>query len=162
MTPSMDKPVISAVPADKARSWLLIPGTKSEIFTAAAESDADTIILDLEDAVAPAAKSSARAAVVAWLRGGGSAWVRINDFTTPFWAEDLAALRGIPGLEGVMLAKTESGGQIEATANRMHLDNRIVALIESAVGLEAAPEIARTKAPSGSPSVVEIFAETPA
>jgi citrate lyase subunit beta/citryl-CoA lyase len=44
-----------------------------------------------------------------------------------------------------MLAKTESGAQIEASASRLDPGSRIMALIESAVGLEAAPEIARAE-----------------
>ncbi|MGB3372157.1 MAG: aldolase/citrate lyase family protein, partial [Rhodococcus sp. (in: high G+C Gram-positive bacteria)] len=79
----------------------------------------------------------------AWLEAGNSAWVRINDATTSFWADDLAALSGLRGLAGVMLAKTESGSQVEATAARLAPGTRILALVESAVGLEAAPEIAR-------------------
>ncbi|MBM7414940.1 MULTISPECIES: CoA ester lyase [Nocardiaceae] len=156
MTTFLENPVLSGVAADKARSWLLVPASKPELFTPAAESAVDAVILDIEDAVAPAAKPAAREAVVAWLRAGGRAWVRINDATTPYWADDLDALRGIDTLEGVMLAKTESGSQVEATADRLagrpdagrdgQDGCRIVALVESAMGLEAAPEIARAEA----------------
>lgn len=146
MTTFMDKPVLNPVAADRARSWLLVPGGKPDTFTAAAESAADAIILDIEDAVAPAAKPTARRDVVEWLRAGGRAWVRVNDATTPYWADDLDALRGIDTLEGVMLAKTESGSQVDATAERLGDGCRIVALVESAMGLEASPEIARADA----------------
>ncbi|WP_425528668.1 HpcH/HpaI aldolase/citrate lyase family protein [Rhodococcus maanshanensis] len=132
-----------AAPPDLARSWLLVPATKPENFTPAAESGVDAVILDLEDAVSPPAKPAARDRVVEWLGRGGSAWVRINDATTPYWADDLAALSAAPGLAGVMLAKTESGNQADATADRLPEGTRILALIESAMGLEAAPEIAR-------------------
>ncbi|MBP1158108.1 citrate lyase subunit beta/citryl-CoA lyase [Rhodococcus sp. PvR099] len=132
-----------AAPPDLARSWLLVPATKPEAFTPPAESGVDAVILDLEDAVSPPAKPAARARVVEWLSRGGSAWVRINDATTPYWADDLAALAAAPGLAGVMLAKTESGNQVDATADRLPEGTRILALIESAMGLEAAPEIAR-------------------
>ncbi|MBY6540908.1 CoA ester lyase [Rhodococcus sp. BP-349] len=146
MTTFLENPVLSGVAADKARSWLLVPASKPELFTPAAESAVDAVILDIEDAVAPGAKPAARDAVVSWLRAGGRAWVRINDATTPYWADDLDALRGIDTLEGVMLAKTESGSQVEATADRLGHGCRIVALVESAMGLEAAPEIARAEA----------------
>lgn len=146
MTTFMEKPITIAVAARDARSWLLVPASKPEMFTAAAESAVDAVILDVEDAVSPHAKPAARDAVVAWLRAGGRAWVRINDATTPYWADDLDALRGIDTLEGVMLAKTESGSQVDATAERLGEGTPIVALIESAVGLEAAPEIARADA----------------
>jgi citrate lyase subunit beta / citryl-CoA lyase len=43
--------------------------------------------------VDPSQKDQARGNVVEWLSGGGKAWVRINDATSPFWADDLAGLR---------------------------------------------------------------------
>ncbi|CAM3210523.1 CoA ester lyase [Prescottella defluvii] len=125
---------------DLARSWLLASATKPDSF--ARPEHVDALILDLEDAVTPDRKPDARTAVTEWLSGGGEAWVRINDATTAYWEEDLRALSGLPGLQGVMLAKTESGGQVEATTELLP-DTPILALIESAVGLEAAPEIAR-------------------
>ncbi len=143
MTTFMETPVTSGVAPERARSWLLVPASKPDTFAAAVESEVDAVILDIEDAVAPKAKPAARDAVVAWLEAGNSAWVRINDATTSFWADDLAALSGLRGLAGVMLAKTESGSQVEATAARLAPGTRILALVESAVGLEAAPEIAR-------------------
>jgi len=73
----------------------------------------------------------------------GTPRVRINDATTSFWAEDLAALAGVGTLAGIMLAKTESGSQVDATAMRLPAGTRILALVESAVGLEAVAEIAR-------------------
>ncbi|MDJ0391905.1 CoA ester lyase [Rhodococcus sp. G-MC3] len=139
----METPVTSGVAPERARSWLLVPATKPETFSTATESDVDAVILDIEDAVAPGAKPAARNAVVAWLEAGNSAWVRVNDATTSFWADDLAALSGLAGLAGIMLAKTESGSQVEATAARLAKGTRILALVESAMGLEATPEIAR-------------------
>nr|WP_176459304.1 MULTISPECIES: CoA ester lyase [unclassified Rhodococcus (in: high G+C Gram-positive bacteria)] len=143
MTTFMETPVASGVAPDRARSWLLVPATKPETFGDAVASGVDAVILDIEDAVAPAKKPAAREAVVRWLGEGNSAWVRINDATTSYWADDLAALSGLPGLVGVMLAKTESGGQVEATAARLAPGTPILALVESAMGLEAATEIAR-------------------
>jgi citrate lyase subunit beta/citryl-CoA lyase len=128
-----------------ARSWLLVPGNVPERFEPAATSPADAVVLDLEDAVAAEGKAAARAGVVEWLRGGGRAWVRINDTTTPSWCDDVDALAGVPGLEGVMLAKAESGQQVDATADALPDGTRILVLIESAMGLEAAPEIARAE-----------------
>nr|WP_296767529.1 CoA ester lyase [Rhodococcus sp. (in: high G+C Gram-positive bacteria)] len=143
MTTFMETPVTSGVSPERARSWLLVPATKPEAFSAAVESEVDAVILDIEDAVAPNAKPAARDAVVAWLEAGNSAWVRVNDATTSFWADDLAALSGLKGLAGIMLAKTESGSQVEASAARLADGTRILALVESAMGLEATPEIAR-------------------
>ncbi len=83
--------------------------------------------------------------MVNWLTSGGKAWVRINDATSPFWADDLAGLRGTPGLLGVMLAKTESADQVTESYHRMDGKTPVVALVESALGIEEANHIARAQ-----------------
>ena len=65
------------------RSWLFTPATKPDRFDRAAGAGADALIIDLEDAVAPADKASARQAALDWLavpgKGGGILRaVRIN------------------------------------------------------------------------------------
>lgn len=88
------------------RSFLFVPGHRSDRFAKAVASGADAVILDLEDAVAPDAKQSARDAVQGWLAAGGKALVRINAADTPWFAHDLAMLRALPQA-GVMLAKAD-------------------------------------------------------
>ncbi|RNE66997.1 HpcH/HpaI aldolase/citrate lyase family protein [Cryobacterium tepidiphilum] len=134
-----------SVAADIARSWLLVPASRPETFDSAARSRADAIILDIEDAVDPKNKPEARTHVVDWLKQGGKAWVRINDVTSPFWADDLEALSGIDNLLGVMLAKTESADQVSETSARLGGSVPVVALVESALGIEEATSIARAK-----------------
>ncbi|WGW11976.1 CoA ester lyase [Saxibacter everestensis] len=134
-----------SVPADISRSWLLVPGTKPELFSPAMDSAADQIILDIEDAVDPKLKPRARTDVAQWLSNGSEGWVRINDASTAFWADDIAELRGKKGLRGIMLAKTESAEQVEKTAELLGDDTPIVALVESAIGIEEAVNIARAK-----------------
>ncbi len=136
---------IRNIPADIARSWLLVPATKPELFDDAAASRADAIVLDIEDAVDPVNKSSARTSVIDWLRHGGQAWVRINDVHSDFWADDVAALRNVPGLLGVVLAKTESAEQVKETFHRLDGNSRVLALVESAYGIEEANNIARAE-----------------
>ena len=80
------------IPAEISRSWLLVNGTKTETFDLAANSRADQIILDIEDAVDPKHKPAALEAVANWLETKGSAWVRVNDATSPFWQQDLPKL----------------------------------------------------------------------
>jgi len=128
-----------------ARSWLLVPGTRADTFDDMAASRADAVVLDIEDAVDPSNKPQARQDVVDWLRAGGRAWVRVNDAASPFWADDLAALAGIPSLLGIMLAKTESPAQVTSSVDRLGGDVPIVALIESAIGMEDAAHIARAR-----------------
>ena len=118
---------------------------KTELFDQSAVSRADSIILDIEDAVDPSQKDHARNNVVDWLTAGGKAWVRINDATSRFWADDLAGLRGTPGLLGVMLAKTESADQVTESFHRMDGKTPVIPLVESALGIEEANNIAKAQ-----------------
>lgn len=52
------------IPADIARSWLLVNAMKTELFDESAGSRADAIILDIEDAVDPSQKDKVRENVV--------------------------------------------------------------------------------------------------
>lgn len=131
-----------AIPFAFARSWLLVSAAHPDRFGPAADSAADAVILDLEDGVIPAAKDAARAGVTEYLSGAGSAWVRINDTESKYWSEDLQALAGLAGLHGVMLAKTESAAQVEATAEALGANIPIIPLVESARGVEFAFDIA--------------------
>uniref|UniRef100_UPI0035CAA0B1 HpcH/HpaI aldolase/citrate lyase family protein n=1 Tax=uncultured Amnibacterium sp. TaxID=1631851 RepID=UPI0035CAA0B1 len=131
-----------SVDPEIARSWLLVNGGHPESFDAARASRADQIILDIEDAVDPAKKDAARTDVLDWLRSGHRAWVRINDRSTPFWSDDVALLAGLDGLDGVLLAKTEAAEHVTETFDRLGGSVPVLALIESAVGIEAAVSIA--------------------
>jgi citrate lyase subunit beta/citryl-CoA lyase len=127
-----------------ARSWLLVNATRPHSFDSARRAHADEIILDLEDAVDPSLKSSARQNVTDWLLTD-FAWVRINPVSTEFWAEDIDALAGAPGLRGVLLAKTESAEEVTDTFDRLGGSTPVMALIESALGIEEATAIARAR-----------------
>ena len=129
------------VPATHARSWLLVAGSRPEEFAAATNSAADAVIFDLEDGVVPASRTRARDHVAGFLADGGAGWVRINNVTTADWADDLKAIRGLPGLHGVMLAKTESADHVDRTAAELP-QTPILALVESARGVEFAFDIA--------------------
>ncbi len=126
-----------------ARSWLLVNGAQYERFEPAARSRADIVVIDIEDAVAPKDKVSARDNAVRWIREGNPDWVRINGIGTPWWADDLAALAKTP-IGGVMLAMVESMDHVTETAARLP-NVPIVALVETARGLERIGEIASAK-----------------
>jgi len=126
-----------------ARSWLLVNGAQADRFQAAAHSRADIVVLDIEDAVAPKDKAAARDNVVRWLDAGNSDWVRINGFGTPWWADDLKTLAET-SIGGVMLAMVESVDHVTETAKRLP-NKPIVALVETARGLERITEIASAK-----------------
>lgn len=126
-----------------ARSWLLINGAQYDKFAPAAASKADIVVLDIEDAVAPKGKAAARENVVRWLADGKTDWVRVNGFGTQFWADDLEMLSDTT-VGGVMLAMVESVDHVTETAKRLP-DIPIVALVETARGLERITEIAAAK-----------------
>jgi citrate lyase subunit beta/citryl-CoA lyase len=92
------------------RSLLYVPGSNPRALDKARTLDADGLILDLEDAVAPDAKVAARQRVVAAVSAGGwgprEVLVRANAADTPWGADDLAALAG-SGADGVVLSKVE-------------------------------------------------------
>jgi citrate lyase subunit beta/citryl-CoA lyase len=77
------------------RSVLYMPGSNARALEKAREIPADALILDLEDAVAPAAKEAARAQVCDAVKAGGygprELVIRTNGIDTPWFADDLAA-----------------------------------------------------------------------
>jgi citrate lyase subunit beta/citryl-CoA lyase len=113
------------------------------VFEAAVAGSADAVVFDIEDGLPDAEKPAGRQAVAEWLRGGGQGWVRINSAGTHAWTADLDALSGAPGLAGVMLAKTESADEVAATGARWPANTPLVALVESALGIESAADLAR-------------------
>jgi citrate lyase subunit beta/citryl-CoA lyase len=128
-----------------ARSWLLVNGTRTDAFDDAYASRADQVILDIEDAVDPARKDQAREDVARWLSDGKRAWVRINDRSTPFWSDDVDRLAGLPGVAGVVLAKTEAAAHVTETFDRLGGAVPVLPLIESALGIEEAVSIAQAR-----------------
>ncbi|MBP6895586.1 MAG: HpcH/HpaI aldolase/citrate lyase family protein [Gammaproteobacteria bacterium] len=125
-----------------ARSYLFVPGDRPERFAKAWDSDADAVILDLEDAVAPQDKDAARAAVAGWLSAERPVWVRINAGDTAAFEGDLQLI-GRPGLAGLMVPKAEAlAPALLAAATAA--DCPLLALVETARGIALAQEIART------------------
>ena len=93
------------------RSWLYVPGSSEKMLSKATKADADVVILDLEDAVAPTEKESARERVLRFLSnedfGGKERVVRINSLSTPFGREDLGTVvRGGPDV--ILVPKVNS------------------------------------------------------
>ncbi|GFZ79444.1 HpcH/HpaI aldolase/citrate lyase family protein [Nesterenkonia alkaliphila] len=132
----------AALPAKLSRSWLLINAAKKEDFAPGLASEADSVIFDLEASVPDVAKVAAREAVMEALNGGMTAWVRISPTTSEHWEDDVAALAEADGLRGVMLAETERPDQVTYTAMRLRAGTPVIALVESALGVENATQIA--------------------
>jgi citrate lyase subunit beta/citryl-CoA lyase len=100
----------------RLRSLLFVPGDRPERMVKACHSGADALILDLEDSVAAAAKSSARESVAAFVRSPERTlpvFVRINPFGSAFVDADIAALRAAAP-DGVVLPKAEGGASVAA------------------------------------------------
>ena len=116
---------------------LFCPGDRPDRFAKAAAA-ADTVILDLEDAVAPENKNGARDEVARALRDLDPARtiVRINAAGTTWHADDVAALAAAPRIT-VMLPKAQAAAELEALAPRP-----VIALCETAAGVLAAPATA--------------------
>jgi citrate lyase subunit beta/citryl-CoA lyase len=123
------------------RSYLFVPGDRPERFAKALASGADAVIVDLEDAVAPAAKASARAAVAAWLdAGGGPIALRVNGAATGEFERDLA-LAAKPGVAAVMLAKAERAADL-ARVRAAAPQAALLPLVETAQGIDRLRELA--------------------
>jgi len=138
-----------AFPVHHARSLLFVPATKPERFAKALASGADCIIIDLEDAVAPASKDSAREQLAQHLPQLSAhqlarTLVRINAVGTPWHDADIALLRGWTG-QGIttMLPKSEDPAALRAVIQALGERAAIVALVESLAGLDALDLIAR-------------------
>lgn len=132
----------AALPAKLSRSWLLINAAHDEDYAPGLASEADSVILDLEASVPDESKAAARASVVEALNGGMTAWVRMSPTTSRHWEDDVAALSKAEGLRGVMLAETEHPEQVTYTAMRLRAGTPVIALLESALGVENATQIA--------------------
>ncbi|MGA0594232.1 HpcH/HpaI aldolase/citrate lyase family protein [Enterovirga sp. CN4-39] len=133
------------------RSVLYMPGSNARAIEKARTLSADAVILDLEDAVAPDAKESAREQVVAAVTAGGfgrrEVVIRVNGLDTPWGHDDLVAAAS-SGADAVLIPKVsdpETIGAVElALATARAPDAlRVWAMIETPVAILHAEEIAR-------------------
>ncbi|MDQ3247495.1 MAG: CoA ester lyase [Pseudomonadota bacterium] len=123
------------------RSLLFLPASNPRAIEKARASAADLVILDLEDAVKPEDKLLARSAAVDALAAD---WpmpvaVRINGTHSEWYADDLRAVIACSA-QIVVLPMVECGAEIEAL---MAVERPVMAMIESAAGVLAAPAIAQ-------------------
>ena len=128
-----------------ARSWLFAPGDSEKKMAKAMGGDADIVLIDLEDAVAPDAKAAARPMVHDFIKANPEQrhrlWVRINPFDGPHTLHDLAAVMPAhPG--GIMLPKVYGRQEVEKL-------NHCLSALEVANGIE-----------EGSTPVIVLITET--
>ena len=127
------------------RSLLFVPGNRPDRFEKACESAADLVCIDLEDAVGPSDKDTARDNVLEFLSGTGHQHValRINASDTPYYKEDVQALvkTGLK-LPFIMVPKVNSLSDLKALDKSMpDKCGPFFVLIESAKGLVNCEEI---------------------
>lgn len=131
--------------AATAGTWLFVPGDRPERFAKAAAAGADIVVLDLEDAVAPDHKDAARDHVAEWLpRAEVPVAVRINAAGTAAHDADLAALGGLPEPTMVVLPKADSPYTVAAVLDALPGGSAVVALVETALGVTRAVDLACT------------------
>ena len=103
----------------RLRSLLFVPGDSDKKFARAATTGADVLILDLEDAVAPALKDEARAKVAGWLDRAGEVpaalFVRVNPLESGLTEADLRAVVR-HGLAGILVPKANGAHDIATIA----------------------------------------------
>lgn len=126
------------------RSELAVPATSEVFFEKAARGPADSLFLDLEDAVAPSRRVEARAQAVKALHeiewGSKIVSVRVNGLGTPWAIADILAVARCPRLDMILLPKVETPGDV------IFLDRLLT-------GLEL-------ETPRGRPLGIEILIET--
>jgi len=135
-----------------SRSYLYVPGDRAEMLEKALNRGADALIADLEDAVAPSAKDSARSVISDWLDSvppvpGPEIWVRVN--SQPAGLRDDLAVAGHPRVTGIVFPKATLsslealnsllGGAAGGEGRRL----LVAPLIESAQGVTDAVGMAR-------------------
>lgn len=105
--------------ASAPRSWLFVPADSEKKIAKALDCDADALIFDLEDSVAPDRKTTARDLLKALppRSGGPQWWVRINPLASEFLKADLKLLASAD-FTGIVLPKAESGADVTQLAHR--------------------------------------------
>ncbi|WP_441278964.1 HpcH/HpaI aldolase/citrate lyase family protein [Tardiphaga sp. 172_B4_N1_3] len=132
------------------RSHLFMPGSNPRALEKARSVAADGIILDLEDAVAPDAKGTARDATAQTLAAGGfgkrEVIIRINALDSPWWIDDVT-MAGKAKPDGILVPKISSVEDLSAVADRLSdigadMSIKVWAMIETSRAILHAEELA--------------------
>ena len=133
------------------RSALYMPGSNARALEKAREIAADVLILDLEDAVAPDAKATAREQVCAAVKAGGygrrELVIRVNGTATPWFEADLAAaVEARP--DAILIPKVSDPETLVEIGNRLttlgaDLSIAVWAMIETPLAILDVERIAR-------------------
>lgn len=128
----------------EASTFLFVPANRPERISKAMLSGTDVVIADLEDAVAPAEKTSARQMLIAWLdqHPTQQLLVRINSTDTSWHEADVLACQH-PGIRGVVLPKAETAQAISPI--HTVCNKPVLPIVETARGMIHLEKIARTQ-----------------
>lgn len=125
------------------RTYLFVPGSRPERFEKALASGADSIIIDLEDAVAPQDKERARELVSHWLHDATTqVCIRINASDTSWYNGDVEAFANHANVAALVVPKADSVQSLREIQRRGRDGLALIPIIESASGLASLQEIA--------------------
>jgi citrate lyase subunit beta/citryl-CoA lyase len=132
------------------RSVLYVPASNSRAIEKARTLPCDAVVLDLEDAVAPALKEAARATAFSVVQAGGFGHreliVRVNGLDTDWGADDLAAMSG-SNADAVLVPKIRTSQDLlvyDAALASAHKSLQLWAMIETALSMFNLEQIAST------------------
>ena len=114
-------------------SYLFVPGNRPDRYAKARATSAGCVIVDLEDAVAPAEKAAARRALAAWLAPERRVAVRVNAPGSEWFIDDLNACAN-EAVSAIVLPKAERAQDIEQVAAICGA-RPVLPLVETARGL---------------------------
>lgn len=136
----MHKLMSASASGQEVRTALFVPASRVDRARKALGSDADLVILDLEDAVASEDKAAARdkLAILCEARAAGRIAIRINASGTPWFDADVSACAALREVAVVMVPKAESAAQLQA----VRAGKPLLPLVETARGLAHLHEIA--------------------
>lgn len=115
---------------------LFVPASRPKLITKAWQSGATSIIIDLEDAVAPDDKDMARENVIVAMESKPNVptYLRINASGTMEYDLDIALLSSL-NFDGVMLPKTQTIEELKVVRRAINYNQKIIGLIETAKGM---------------------------
>ena len=128
------------------RSVLFVPGVRPDRFSSAVSSGADAVVFDLEDSVDATKKADARRHLTETFPRLGfptlvQRFVRINKASSEWFFDDLDFVRGLPGVDGIVVPKAESPEQVSGVASAVG-GSHVIPLIETSRGVLHAAAIA--------------------
>ncbi|MFN3526325.1 MAG: HpcH/HpaI aldolase/citrate lyase family protein [Paracoccus sp. (in: a-proteobacteria)] len=123
---------------------LFVPADRPERFAAACAADTDSVVIDIEDAIAPESKAAVRRIPQSALPETRDVrlFLRINGPRTAWHNDDVSFVRATEYFDGVMLPKTDNAAQVAHLRAGLGRDCAVIALIETAAGLAQVEEIA--------------------